>query len=89
MTKKLIEEAAEEAERRWPSPNSGLYDGLISGFKLGAQWAFETAHTPTNDERPSGVREPNSPPDDTESDRDIQEAETLAEALFSISEKYD
>lgn len=27
-----------EAERRWPSPNSGLYEGLRSGFVLGADW---------------------------------------------------
>ena len=31
--------ARDEAERRWPSPNSGLYEGLVSGFVLGAEWA--------------------------------------------------
>lgn len=39
----LIEEAAIEADRRWPSPNSGLYEGLISGFKQGARWVSEKA----------------------------------------------
>lgn len=48
----LIEEASKEAERRWPSPNTSFYEGLVSGFKLGAAWAvFEQAHTPANDER--------------------------------------
>lgn len=28
-----------EAERRWPSPNSGLYEGLRIGFLKGAEWA--------------------------------------------------
>lgn len=32
------QEARDEADRRWPSPNSGLYEGLSLGFVLGAQW---------------------------------------------------
>lgn len=44
----LVEEAAKEADRRWPSPNTSFYDGLVSGFKLGAVWAmFEQTHAPT------------------------------------------
>lgn len=34
-------DARQEAERRWPSPNSGLYEGLIIGFEKGAVWAHE------------------------------------------------
>lgn len=33
------QEARDEADRRWPSPNSGLYEGLRAGFVLGAEWA--------------------------------------------------
>jgi hypothetical protein len=45
-----IEEARNEAKRRWPSVNSGLYEGLIEGFVLGATWATENP-------RPETVRE--------------------------------
>lgn len=37
--------AEEEAERRWPSPNTALYDGLRIGFRLGAEWAAEQAES--------------------------------------------
>ena len=39
----IKDEARQEAERRWPSPNSGLYEGLIIGFEKGAVWASEQA----------------------------------------------
>lgn len=39
----LTDDAQAEAARRWPSPNSGLYEGLTRGFVLGAAWSAEKA----------------------------------------------
>lgn len=39
MAEDLVDLARAEAARRWPSPNSGLYEGLTSGFALGVDWA--------------------------------------------------
>ena len=36
-----MDEVQEEIDRRWPSPNSGLYEGLRIGFRLGVEWANE------------------------------------------------
>lgn len=40
MTNELSkDEILAEIERRWPSPNSGFYQGLHAGFLAGALWA--------------------------------------------------
>lgn len=44
-----------EADRRWPSPNSGLYEGLRIGFQKGAEWAKEPR--PITDEIEYQVRD--------------------------------
>lgn len=37
------QDARAEAERRWPAASSGFYEGLVTGFQLGAVWQGERA----------------------------------------------
>lgn len=40
------DEARAEAERRWPNPNTALYEGLRIGFEKGAEWAAARVSAP-------------------------------------------